>query len=117
MRRGRQGGGHQAGGGLVEVDQIAQGDRDRDMTVGERVEADLILQLRHQDGDAQGVEAGLEQLQIVGQGRQRLVLLPGDALDLGDDGGAGGGRRGGHAELRTRHLTCRHDAAGVRARA
>ena len=39
---------------------------------------------RIQNGEAQGIEAGFQQQQIVGERRQPLLLLVGDRLDFPD---------------------------------
>ena len=74
---------------VVEPDEVAECDGEIDV-VGyrERVEADLVLKSGHQDGEAQRVESGLEEHQVIVQRLQSLALLGRDRLDRRDDGGS-----------------------------
>ena len=67
---------------LVQADEVAERHRDRDVAGAERVEAELVLELGHEHGDAEGVEAGFEQRQLVGEGCEALALLVGYVGDL-----------------------------------
>ena len=68
---------------FIDLDEVAERHREGDV-VGHRegIEPELVLEPRHQDREAQQVEAGVEQHQIVGQRRKPLRLLVGDSLHL-----------------------------------
>ena len=51
---------------------------------GEGVKAELVFQTRHDYCEAERVEAGLEQHEVVRQRRQMLFLLFGDGFELGN---------------------------------
>src|SRR2546421_12756002 len=75
------------GGPFVEPDEVAEGHRIRDVVgVRERVDAEALFQPRDEDRDGQRIEPGLEQHQVVRQGRQRLLFVPGDLLDQRNHG-------------------------------
>src|ERR1700678_768749 len=71
---------------LVQLDEVAKGHRKLHVLDGiERVEAERVLETRHDQRKAERVETGLEQLQTVGQLRQFPLLLDRDLLELQRD--------------------------------
>jgi hypothetical protein len=72
---------------LVELDEIAERHGKFDVFVGiERIEADRIFEARYDQRETQGVEPGVEQLQIVRQASQFAALFLGNLLELLGDG-------------------------------
>ena len=64
---------------LVDTHEVFEGYRKLDFLVGgERVKPEFVFQTRHDYGEAERVEAGVEQHQVVRQRRQMLILLFGD---------------------------------------
>src|SRR5262249_11392192 len=71
---------------FVGLDEVAEGFREIGIfRRGERIDAELILEPRHQDCEAQRVESGIEQDKVVGQRRHANLLLGGDFLDQADN--------------------------------
>src|SRR5262249_60948456 len=74
------------GGVLIEADEVPQGHRIRDVFgFGERVEAERLFETRDENRDRERVEARVEQHEVVGQRRQRLLVALGDLLNSRDD--------------------------------
>jgi len=64
---------------LVDTHEVFEGDGELDFLVGgEGVKAEFVFQTRNDYGEAERVEAGVEQHEIVRQRRQMLILLFGD---------------------------------------
>src|ERR1700723_674946 len=71
---------------LVQLDEVPKGHRKLHVLDGiERIEAERVLETRHDQGKAERVETGLEQLQTVGQPHQFPLLLDRDLLELQRD--------------------------------
>src|ERR1700736_5635800 len=68
---------------FVDPHEVAQRQRERRVVgAGERIEAELIFEPRDQHREAERIETGLEQHQIVGERGKLLVLLLRDLLHL-----------------------------------
>src|SRR5208282_4424699 len=60
---------------LVDTHEVFEGDRKLDFLVGgEWVKAEFVFEPRHDYGEAERIEAGVEQHQVVRQRRQMLLL-------------------------------------------
>src|SRR5262249_41425701 len=82
------------GKAFVQPDEITEGDGELDgLCLVERIDAERVLESRHDDRETERIQPRLNQLQVVGQRRERPVLLPGDLLELSRD-------RGLHRHLR-----------------
>src|SRR5580698_5146012 len=73
---------------FVELDEITEGDRKLDrLTRVEGIDTQGVLQPRHDDGETERVETGLDELQLIRQRRESALLLDGDLLELRRDRG------------------------------
>src|SRR6202041_1975106 len=69
---------------VIEPDEVAERDRKIDILgLGEGVVAEFVLQRGDDDGEAERVEAGFEQHELLGQRRQHLALRGRDTLEFG----------------------------------
>src|SRR5579871_3090217 len=71
---------------LVQPDEVTEGHRELLRLVGlEGVVAQELFQACHDNREAQRVEPGVQELEIVRERCELAFLLCGDALELGDD--------------------------------
>src|SRR5690242_15315109 len=71
------------GGIFVGADEVAERHRKiRVLARRERIDPQRILEPRDQHGEAERIEPGVEQVEVVGERRQLLVVLGCDLSDL-----------------------------------
>src|SRR5215469_7442603 len=82
------------GKAFVQPDEVTEGYGElHGFRVVERIDTERVLESRHDDREAQRIQPRLNQLQLIGQRRERSILLPCDLLELSRD-------RGLHRHLR-----------------
>src|SRR6185437_12056706 len=73
--------------GFVQLDEIAEGDREALRGI-ERVVPERILETRDDEREAQRVEPTLQELEVIGERRELALLLPGDFLKKSGNSGS-----------------------------
>ena len=72
---------------LVDFDEVAERHRKGGVLGGrERIDAELILEPRNQDGKAERIETAIREHQILLERRQKLAVLSRDLFHLFDYG-------------------------------
>src|SRR5262249_38797290 len=71
------------GKAFVQPDEVTEGYGEfHGIRLVERIDTERVLESRHDDREAERIQPRLNQLQLIGQRRERPILLPCDLLEL-----------------------------------